>query len=173
MRWNVYTAVPMTSRYKLVTQNKNWLDAHAYCASQHDAKMVVIANQLDLLRLQSYIDSFAGLSASLAALSCSSLALVIMSADWFQLWFYVPLDAVGHFGDVSPSQSRCLLRNTRSSAIETRCVVSVEILPIATQQCRNYLYDKSWTNRSYEVGGLQWLVDSLGYRELLFVWYYI
>jgi len=38
-----------------------------------------------------------------------------------------------------------------------RCVVSVEILPIATQQCRNYLYDKSWTNRSYEVGGLQWV----------------
>ena len=37
-----------------------------------------------------------------------------------------------------------------------RCVVSVEILPIATQQCRNYLYDKSCTNRSYEVGGLQW-----------------
>jgi len=26
-----------------------------------------------------------------------------------------------------------------------RCVVLVEILPIATQQCRNYLYDKSWT----------------------------
>ena len=25
----------------------------------------------------------------------------------------------------------------------TRCVVSIEILPIATQQCRNYLYDKS------------------------------
>ena len=24
-----------------------------------------------------------------------------------------------------------------------RCVVSVEILPTATQQCRNYLYDKS------------------------------
>jgi len=24
-----------------------------------------------------------------------------------------------------------------------RCAVSVEILPIATQQCRNYLYDKS------------------------------
>ena len=24
-----------------------------------------------------------------------------------------------------------------------RCVVSVKILPIATQQCRNYLYDKS------------------------------
>ena len=26
-----------------------------------------------------------------------------------------------------------------------RCVVSVEILPVATQQCRNDLYDKSWT----------------------------
>jgi len=38
----------------------------------------------------------------------------------------------------------------------TQCVVSVEILPIAMQQCRNYLYDKSGTNRSYEVGGLQW-----------------
>jgi len=24
-----------------------------------------------------------------------------------------------------------------------RCVVSMEILPIAVQQCRNYLYDKS------------------------------
>jgi len=28
-----------------------------------------------------------------------------------------------------------------------RCVVSVEILPIAAQQCRNYLYDKSWSRR--------------------------
>ena len=36
-----------------------------------------------------------------------------------------------------------------------RFFVSVEILPVATQQCRNYSYDKSWTNRSYEVGGLQ------------------
>ena len=35
-----------------------------------------------------------------------------------------------------------------------RCFVSIEILPIATQQCRNYLYDKSWPNRCYEVGGL-------------------
>ena len=34
------------------------------------------------------------------------------------------------------------------------CVVSVEILPIATQQCSNYLYDKSWPNRWYEVGDL-------------------
>ena len=35
-----------------------------------------------------------------------------------------------------------------------RCVESIEILPVATQQCRNYLYDKSWPNRWYEVGDL-------------------
>ena len=35
-----------------------------------------------------------------------------------------------------------------------RCVVSIEILPIATQQCRNYLYDESWPNRWHEVGDL-------------------
>jgi len=35
-----------------------------------------------------------------------------------------------------------------------RCVLSVLILPITTQQCRNYLYDKSLPNRWYEVGGL-------------------
>ena len=35
-----------------------------------------------------------------------------------------------------------------------RCVVSIEILPIDTQKCRNYLYDKSWPNRWYEVGDL-------------------
>jgi len=45
------------------------------------------------------------------------------------------------------------LRYRRGTA---RCVVSVEILPIAKQQCRKYLDDKSWTNRSYKVGGLKW-----------------
>jgi len=39
--------------------------------------------------------------------------------------------------------------------VTARCVVSVEILPNSTQQCRNYLYDKSRTNRSYEVKALQ------------------
>jgi len=34
---------------------------------------------------------------------------------------------------------KCYRRGT------ARCVVSVEVLPIATQQCRNYLYEKSWT----------------------------
>ena len=35
-----------------------------------------------------------------------------------------------------------------------RCVVSIEVLPVAKQQCRNYLYDKSWPNRWHEVGDL-------------------
>jgi len=35
-----------------------------------------------------------------------------------------------------------------------RCVVSIEILLTAMQQCRNHLYDKSWPNRWYEVGDL-------------------
>jgi len=33
------------------------------------------------------------------------------------------------------------------------CLVSVEILPVATQQSRNYLYGKSWTSRSYTLAG--------------------
>jgi len=35
-----------------------------------------------------------------------------------------------------------------------RCVVSVEILPIATQQCRNYLYDKSRTKYQCHEGAI-------------------
>jgi len=30
--------------------------------------------------------------------------------------------------------------------VTARCVLSVVILPLTTQQCRNYLYDKSWPN---------------------------
>ena len=56
---------------------------------------------------------------------------------------------IHHFGDVSPSQS---ISNKKLSCRRgtARCVVSIEILPIATQQCRNYLHDKSWPNRWYE-----------------------
>jgi len=38
--------------------------------------------------------------------------------------------------------------------VTARCVLSVVSLQITTQQCRNYLDDKSWPNRWYEVGGL-------------------
>ena len=58
-------------------------------------------------------------------------------------------------GDLSCYSNEKLVSYRRRTA---RCVVvSVEILPIATQQCRNYLYDKSWTNRYYEVAGLRWV----------------
>jgi len=42
---------------------------------------------------------------------------------------------------VSPEEDK-KLSYRRGTA---RCVVSIEILPIATQQCRNYLYDKLCT----------------------------
>ena len=52
-----------------------------------------------------------------------------------------PMKADERVGDVvTTSQVDKKLSYHRGS---TRCVVSVEILPIATQQCRNYLYDKS------------------------------
>jgi len=40
--------------------------------------------------------------------------------------------------------------------VTARCVLSVVMLPITTQQCRNYLYDNSWPNRWYEHGGFGW-----------------
>jgi len=61
------------------------------------------------------------------------------------------VQAPGHFNQHYSAKSMQYL--TRSSAI-ARCVLSVVILPIATLQCRNYLYDKSWPNWWYEVGGL-------------------
>ena len=54
--------------------------------------------------------------------------------------------------------------------VTARCVLSVVILPIATQQCRNYLYDKPWPNWWYEVGGLvggnvSWTMCSQPWRD--------
>jgi len=47
-------------------------------------------------------------------------------------------------------------KKLRYHRVTARCILSVVILPITTQQCRNYLYDKSWRNWWYEVGGLVW-----------------
>jgi len=41
------------------------------------------------------------------------------------------------WGTVSKNKKLSYRRGT------AQCVVTVEILPIATQQCRNYFYDKS------------------------------
>jgi len=54
--------------------------------------------------------------------------------------------------------------------VTARCVLSVVILPIATQQCRNYLYDNSWPNWWYEVGGfvggnVSWTMCTQSWRD--------
>ena len=54
-------------------------------------------------------------------------------SDWAVPYWFV------HFSDVLCTNHK-KLSYRRGTA---RCVVSVEILPTATQQCRNYLYDKS------------------------------
>ena len=43
------------------------------------------------------------------------------------------------------NNASCPIYNKKLSyrRVTARCVLSVVILPIATQQCRNYLYDKS------------------------------
>ena len=56
--------------------------------------------------------------------------------------------------------------------VTARCVLSVVILPIATQQYRNYLYDKSWPNWWYEVEGLvggndSWTMCTQPWRDRL------
>jgi len=52
------------------------------------------------------------------------------------------------------STERKLYKKLSYRRVTARCVLSVVILPITMQQCRNYLYNKSWPNRWYEVGGL-------------------
>jgi len=54
-----------------------------------------------------------------------------------------------------------------------RCVVSVEILPIARQQCRNYLYDKSCiafgTKSTIQMSCLFWWIYWLFVHWLYFI----
>ena len=45
--------------------------------------------------------------------------------------------------DFLPELCSTLHKKLSYRRVTARCVVSVEILPITTQQCRNYLYDKS------------------------------
>ena len=74
------------------------------------------------------------------------------SGNWvLKLIFGIHLESYSGF-DFSFSLK--LYKKLSYRRVTARCVLSVEILPIATQQCRNYLYDKSWPNWLYEVGGL-------------------
>ena len=53
-----------------------------------------------------------------------------------------------------PTDNNYVYKKLSYRRVTARCVLSVVILPIATQQRRNYLYDKSWPNWWYEVGVL-------------------
>ena len=57
------TVKPMYTRYKLVTENKNWTAAQLHCQAQHRAKLVVIDSMKELLALKAYIDTIDGLCA--------------------------------------------------------------------------------------------------------------
>ena len=92
-----------------------------------------------------------------AVASGSSLAEYIAYRLHFNSLMSTAHSATGKRPITQTQWSVAYIATQKQEAGNARCVVSVEILPIiATQQCRNHLYDKSWTNRSYEVGGLQW-----------------
>ena len=52
--------VLLSTRYDLVTDNLNWYLAQMYCQSIYRAKLVMIANTADQLRLQAYLETFEG-----------------------------------------------------------------------------------------------------------------
>ena len=77
-------------------------------------------------------------------LSCDGAGVILRLAVLVELRLVTDTDTDGHrpMASTADALHRAV---TRSSAIAEgpRCVVSIEILPVATQQCRNYLYDKS------------------------------
>jgi len=93
-----------------------------------------------------------------------AIAKARIMSSW---WGFLVLGQCGRYIEAVPGKSPVVIR---ASACVTclhynfwinkklcyrrgtaRCVVSIKILPVATQQCRNYLYDKSWPNRWYEL----------------------
>jgi len=52
--------VLLSSRYDLVNQNMNWIQANAYCQHHYRAKLVIINSQADQLRLQAYLETLDG-----------------------------------------------------------------------------------------------------------------
>jgi len=55
---------------------------------------------------------------------------------------------------IGKSRHHCCKQEAQLSPSDWAMRLVSNNLPITTQQCRNYLYDKSWPNRWYEVGGL-------------------
>jgi len=105
------------------------------------------------------------------SLSLASVKSRLVLPFWYRLTWVVPdkgpLNGCVCVCSWKPNNTNCrptktctkrsLIQNKklRYRRVTARCVVSVEILPITTQQCRNNLYNKSGTNRSYEVKALQ------------------
>jgi len=50
-----------------VAESKNWADAQRICETRHQAKLVIIANQLDQLRLHTFINTVPGRSLAATA----------------------------------------------------------------------------------------------------------
>ena len=70
----------------------------------------------------------------------SSYVARIFGCDYFNSYiqlYSTILDRLTH------AQTSCKHKKLSYRRGTARCVVSVKVLPIATQQCRNYLYDKS------------------------------
>jgi len=51
---------PLTTRYHLVSVNKNWTDAQLHCENFHHAKLVIIQNKFDQLRLHTFLQGLPG-----------------------------------------------------------------------------------------------------------------
>ena len=67
---------------------------------------------------------------------------------------YITSESETHSSSMTAAFVTVIDKKLSYRRVTARCVLSVVILPITTQQCRNYLYDKSWRNRWYEVVGL-------------------
>jgi len=55
-----YYVSPLTTRYHLVSVNKNWTDAQLHCENFHHAKLVIIQNKFDQLRLHTFLQGLPG-----------------------------------------------------------------------------------------------------------------
>ena len=91
---------------------------------------------------------------SVLHLSCVTMAVSVYRARRSEARIQQMLWKV-NYSDIVFVNTVCVTYKKLSyRRLTARCVLSLVILPITTQQCRNYLYDKSWPNRCYEVGGL-------------------
>jgi len=56
----IITASLMTHRFELVKKNLGWWEAQLFCELLFKAKLVVIADEIDQLRLHSFLETVTG-----------------------------------------------------------------------------------------------------------------